>query len=124
MERIKLRIKKRYININGNTITCVLKASFNSKLFNVSENNCNNSIVISGIGRATCNEKDTFDIFKGRQIAYSRAYINVYKKFRIKLGDAAKNALKVYCNLSYNVNDVSRIIGSEKRYLNNYINDL
>lgn len=121
MERIKLRIKKRYINVNGNTITCVLKASFNSKLFNVSENN---SIVISGIGRATCNEKDTFDIFKGKQIAYSRAYINVYKKFRIKLGDAAKNALKVYCNLSYNVNDVNRIIESEKKYLNNYINNL
>ena len=72
---------------------------------------------IEARGVATCHEKDKFDKKIGRKIAYSKAFLEGYRKF-YHIIDISTEALYNKCSdLAYNRYDLKAIIDAEKSYL-------
>lgn len=136
--RVKLTVETvKYEKVN-NTTVCNITFSFNSvpiipTLFKnhyakcvFADNICGESNLedidhrrafIKARGVATCYEKDKFDKKIGRKIAYSKAFLEGYRKF-YHIIDISTEALYNKCSdLAYNRHDLKDIIDAEKSYL-------
>lgn len=90
--------KKFVVNTNKNTITCILHFNF--------EAYTKDHYVLESFGTdyfdkkrisvavAKCNENDTFNVEKGKKIAYAKAKKEMFVCLRQKLGDIKTNVLK------------------------------
>ena len=81
------------------------------------ENNNYMRAFIEAKGVATCHEKDKFDKKTGRKIAYSKAFLEGYRKFH-RIIDASIEALvNKHIDLSHTRDNLEAIINDEKSYL-------
>ena len=85
---------KFYINYKENTITCVLFTSIDLYSPWVYMEGMPSLSPVKVVGIAKCNERDTFDINKGKKIALSKAKIQGF--------EICKNKCKKYINTMRN----------------------
>lgn len=141
MNTIKLRVEKVEYANNGNTTVCNIVFSFpslpfvvaaikDSKARNILDSNSvmmkndssktRNFIYTKGI--TNCSPNDKFDEKTGRKIAYSKAYLEGYKKF-YQICFYCKEALySKYYEMVRNRGRIKDIISSEEKYLKTLTN--
>ena len=136
--RVKLTVETvKYEKVN-NTTVCNITFSFNaipivSAIMKVHHAECvfednsyydsnleNNNYMrafIEAKGVATCHEKDKFDKKIGRKIAYSKAFLEGYRKFYHIIDACIMGINNKYYDLSHTRNNLEAIINDEKSYL-------
>lgn len=92
------KAKNFVVNTNKNTITCILKFNFcvntpQSYILDNFEQEYFEKRRIS-VAVAKCNEHDTFDVEKGKKIAYAKAKKEMFICLRQHLGDIRTNAIR------------------------------
>ena len=136
--RVKLTVETvKYEKVN-NTTVCNITFSFNAIPIvsaimkdhhakcvfedntyydsNLKNNNYTRAF-IEARGVATCHEKDKFDKKTGRKIAYSKAFLEGYKKFHHIIDASIEALVNKHMDLSYTRNNLEAIINDEKSYL-------
>ena len=81
------------------------------------ENNNYMRAFIETKGVATCHEKDKFDKKIGRKIAYSKAFLEGYRKFHRIINASIEALVNKHMDLSYTRDNLEAIINDEKSYL-------
>ena len=81
------------------------------------ENNNYTRAFIEAKGVATCHEKDKFDKKIGRKIAYSKAFLEGYRKFHHIINASIEALVNKHMDLSYTRDNLEAIINDEKSYL-------
>ena len=81
------------------------------------ENNNYIRAFIEARGVATCHEKDKFDKKIGRKIAYSKAFLEGYRKFHRIINASIEALVNKHMDLSYTRDNLEAIINDEKSYL-------
>ena len=81
------------------------------------ENNNYMRAFIEAKGVATCHEKDKFDKKTGRKIAYSKAFLEGYKKFHHIIDASIEALVNKHIDLSHTRDNLEAIINDEKSYL-------
>ena len=81
------------------------------------ENNNYMRAFIEAKGVATCHEKDKFDKKIGRKIAYSKAFLEGYKKFYHIIDASIEALVNKHIDLSHTRDNLEAIINDEKSYL-------
>ena len=72
---------------------------------------------IEAKGVATCHEKDKFDKKIGRKIAYSKAFLEGYRKFHHIIDASIEALVNKHMDLSHTRDNLEAIINDEKSYL-------
>ena len=136
--RVKLTVETvKYEKVN-NTTVCNITFSFNaipivSAIMKDHHAKCvfedntyydsnleNNNYIrafIEARGVATCHEKDKFDKKIGRKIAYSKAFLEGYRKFHRIINASIEALVNKHMDLSYTRDNLEAIINDEKSYL-------
>ena len=81
------------------------------------ENNNYMRAFIEARGVATCHEKDKFDKKIGRKIAYSKAFLEGYRKFHHIIDASIEALVNKHIDLSHTRDNLEAIINDEKSYL-------
>ena len=81
------------------------------------ENNNYMRAFIEAKGVATCHEKDKFDKKIGRKIAYSKAFLEGYRKFHHIIDTSIEALVNKHIDLSHTRDNLEAIINDEKSYL-------
>ena len=81
------------------------------------ENNNYTGAFIEARGVATCHEKDKFDKKIGRKIAYSKAFLEGYRKFHHIIDASIEALVNKHIDLSHTRDNLEAIINDEKSYL-------
>ena len=81
------------------------------------ENNNYMRAFIEAKGVATCHEKDKFDKKIGRKIAYSKAFLEGYRKFHHIINASIEALVNKHIDLSHTRDNLEAIINDEKSYL-------
>ena len=81
------------------------------------ENNNYMRAFIEAKGVATCHEKDKFDKKIGRKIAYSKAFLEGYRKFHHIIDASIEALVNKHIDLSHTKDNLEAIINDEKSYL-------
>ena len=81
------------------------------------ENNNYMRAFIEAKGVATCHEKDKFDKKIGRKIAYSKAFLEGYRKFHHIIDASIEALVNKHIDLSHTRDNLEAIINDEKSYL-------
>ena len=81
------------------------------------ENNNYMRAFIEAKGVATCHEKDKFDKKTGRKIAYSKAFLEGYRKFHHIINASIEALVNKHIDLSHTRDNLEAIINDEKSYL-------
>ena len=97
-----------YVNEEKQTVVCKLENCFNAVICNMCHKGWpgHDALLINDtfIGKAKCAPEDTFDVLKGKQIAYNRAVTKFYNAKKkaldrfIKGNEEFMNALKATGN--------------------------
>ena len=72
---------------------------------------------IEAKGVVTCHEKDKFDKKIGRKIAYSKAFLEGYRKFHHIIDASIEALVNKHIDLSHTRDNLEAIINDEKSYL-------
>ena len=81
------------------------------------ENNNYMRAFIEAKGVAACYEKDKFDKKTGRKIAYSKAFLEGYRKFHHIIDASIEALVNKHMDLSHTRDNLEAIINDEKSYL-------
>lgn len=72
---------------------------------------------VESTGKATCGKEDVYDEVKGRQIAESRAKIELYRKIREFINDIKKQYFNEEMDLTNQKSRYERLIAKEKLHI-------